>query len=99
MLSSSLSDVRQTKVYDISFRVPAIREGALSASRSLGQKIKLLLTTKSQCRPATTTRQIPAAVTKLQRTIRKINNIADEDARPRDRRPTRARTSQVTRTC
>jgi hypothetical protein len=47
MLSSSLSDVRQTKVYDISFRVPAIREGPLSASRSLGQKIKLLLTIKS----------------------------------------------------
>jgi hypothetical protein len=46
MLSSSVSDVRQTKVYDISFRVPAIREGPLSASRSLGQKIKLLLTTK-----------------------------------------------------
>ena len=43
MLSSSVSDVRQTKVYDISFRVPAIREGPLSASRSLGGKIKLLL--------------------------------------------------------
>ena len=27
MLSSFVSDVRQTKVYDISFKLPAIREG------------------------------------------------------------------------
>jgi hypothetical protein len=94
MLSSSVSDVRQTKVYDISFRVPAIREGPLSASRSLGQKIKLLLTTK-----VNVDRPQPRDKFRLQRTTGKINNFADEDARPRDRRPTRARTSQVTRTC
>jgi hypothetical protein len=47
MLSSSVSDVRQTKVYDICFRVPAFaRAVERLSSRSLRQKTKPRLTTK-----------------------------------------------------
>ena len=54
MLSSFVSDVRQTKVYDISFRVPAICEGLGFAeghgarpSRSPAKRLNYCMTTKS----------------------------------------------------
>ena len=59
MLSSSVSDVRQTKVYGISFRVPTIRKGLGFAeamerepSRSPAKRLTYCLTTKSML-PAT----------------------------------------------